>query len=188
VIFSLCLCPSLKAQQPASANQVFEDAQVQASQQHKVIFFVFGASWCGPCHRLDDFLSAPETRNILEKHFVEAKVNVLEDKGKHPELESLGAEELAAKLGGTNGKGRVAGVPFIIFLDAAGEPIINSFRPIDGGTRHANIGYPAKPEEIDWFGEMLKKSAPLMSPDELRTIDEWLRKASAQKEESEKAA
>jgi hypothetical protein len=58
----------------------------------------------------------------------------------------------------------------------------------DGGTRHANIGYPAKPEEIDWFGEMLKKSAPLMSPDELRTIDEWLRKASAQKEESEKAA
>jgi thioredoxin-related protein len=178
VIFFLCLCPSLKAQQPAHASQVFEDAKVQASQQHKVIFFVFGASWCGPCHRLTDFLSAPEMRNILDKYFVEAKVNVLEDKGRHPELDSLGGEELAAKLGATNSKGHVAGVPFIVFLDAAGEPIINSFRLIEGGTRRANIGYPSRPEEIDWFEVMLKKAVPLMSTDELRAIDEWLRKES----------
>ena len=177
VTFLLCLCPSLLAQQPPPANQVLEDAKVRAVQHHKVIFFVFGASWCGPCHRLDDLLAAPETRGILEKYFVEAKVNVLEEKGKHPELESPGAEELAAKLGGTNSKGHVAGVPFIVFLDSAGEPIVNSFRPIEGGARRANIGYPAKPEEIDWFGIMLKKAVPLMSPDELRTIDEWLRKA-----------
>lgn len=178
VALLFCLCPSLIAQQPMAANQVLEDAKVQASQQHKVIFFVFGASWCGPCHRLDKFLAAPETRSILEEYFVEAKVNVWEDKGKHPELESPGAENLAAKLGGTNSKGYVAGVPFIVFLNPRGEPIVSSFRPINGGAGHVNIGYPEKPEEIDWFGEMLKKAVPLMSADELRTIDEWLRKAS----------
>jgi thioredoxin-related protein len=181
VIFLFCCCPSLIAQQPTPANQILEAAKVQASQEHKVIFFVFGASWCGPCHRLDDFLSTPEMRNILEKYFIDAKVNAMEDRGKHPELESPGAEELAAKLGGTNSKGRLAGVPFIVFLDSTGTPIINSFRPIDDGTRHVNIGYPAKLEEIDWFGVMLKKAVPLMSADELRTIDSWLRQASAQK-------
>jgi thiol-disulfide isomerase/thioredoxin len=167
---------------------VFEDAKVQASQQHKVIFFVFGASWCGPCHRLDDFLAAPETHQIVDKYFVVAKVNVLENQGKHPDLETPGAESLAEKLGGTNTKGHVVGVPFIIFVDASGKTLANTMRPVEGRPGGSNIGYPAKPEEIDWFGTMLKKAAPQITPDELRVIDEWLRKASARKEASKKAA
>jgi thiol-disulfide isomerase/thioredoxin len=180
VMFFFWVSCSLRAQQPVAAQRVLEDAKAQAVQQHKVIFFVFSASWCGPCHKLDAFLNAPETRGIVEKYFVVAKVNILENAGKHPELQSPGGDELAEKLGG-NGQAMTAGVPVIVFLNAAGEPIINSMRPIKGSDRRANIGYPDTPEEIDWFGVMLKKAVPQMSPEELRTMDEWLRKASAEK-------
>jgi thiol-disulfide isomerase/thioredoxin len=180
-ILLLCLSPSLAAQQPVPANRVLEDAKAQASQQHKLIFFVFGASWCGPCHELDAFLNAPETRNIVEKYFVVAKVNILENVGKHPELESPGADELASKLGASNGKEVVPGVPFIVFLNAAGEPVVNSMRPVDGNSHGANIGYPDAPEEIDWFVAMLKKAVPGITADELHTVDDWLRKASRHK-------
>jgi thioredoxin-related protein len=176
----LCLFGSvLLAQRPTLANQVFEDAKAQAAQQHRLIFLVFGASWCGPCHRMDAFLVAPEIRQILEKYFVLAKLNVEEKAGKHPELESPGGEDLAAKLGGANAKGGVVGVPYFLFLDANGEPIVNSRRPVEGRPGGANIGYPAKPEEIDWFMTMLNKAVPSMTVDESHTIDQWLRRASA---------
>jgi thioredoxin-related protein len=176
----LCLFGSmLLAQRPTPANQVFEDAKARAAQQQKLIFLVFGASWCGPCHRMDSFLAAPETGQILGKYFVLAKLNVEEKAGKHPELESPGGEDLALKLGGSNAKGRVIGVPFFLFLDANGEPIVDSKRPVEGRPGGANIGYPAKPEEIDWFMTMLKKAVPSMTADESHTIDEWLRRASA---------
>ena len=176
----LCLMGSvLFAQRPTPANQVFEDAKAQAAQQHKPIFLVFGASWCGPCHRMDAFLAAPEPRRILDKYLVTARLSVLEQGGKHPELENPGGEDLATKFGGGNAKGRTAGVPFLVFLDTIGEPIVTSYRPVEGSPRGNNIGYPAKPEDIDWFMVMLKKAVPSMTADELRTIDEWLRRASA---------
>jgi len=81
---------------------------------------------------MDSFLAAPETGRILGKYFVLAKLNVEEKAGKHPELESPGGEDLALKLGGSNAKGRVIGVPFFLFLDANGEPIVDSKRPVDG--------------------------------------------------------
>jgi thioredoxin-related protein len=176
----LCLFGSvLFAQKPAPANQVLENAKAQAVQQHKLIFLVFGASWCGPCHDLDTFWAALETRPILEKYFVLAELHVLEQAGRHPELNNPGGEELMAKLGGVSAEGQVGGVPYLVFLDASGKPIVNSNRPIKGKAEGENIGYPSEPEEIDWFMQMLKKAVPTMTADESRMIEEWLRKASA---------
>ena len=170
---------ALLAQNPTPANQVLEDAKSQAARQHKLIFLVFGASWCEPCHRMDAFLDAPEMRQILGIYFVLVKLNVAEKMGKHPELENPGGKDLALKLGGANSKGGLIGVPFFLFVNATGEPIVNSRRPVEGLAGGKNIGYPAKPEEIDWFTAMLKKANPAMTADESHTIDEWLRRASA---------
>jgi thioredoxin-related protein len=167
---------ALFAQKPSRADQVFEDAKTQAAQQQKLIFLVFGASWCGPCHMQDTFMTAREIRPILEKYFVLAKLNVEEEVGKHPELNSPGGEELMARLGGVDAKGRIGGVPFLVFLNVSGDPIVNSNRPVKGRAGGMNIGYPSAPEEIDWFMSMLNKAVPTMTADELRSIDKWLRK------------
>ena len=165
----------LLGQKRAPASQVLNDAKAQAAEQHKLIFLVFGASWCGPCHQLDSFVTAREIDPILNKYFVFAKLNVEEKAGKHPDLDSPGGEDLAAKLGAVDAKSRLIGLPFIVFLDATGKFIVNSNRPVDGHSRGVSIGYPSTPEEIDWFMAMFKKAVPSMTSDESRSIEEWLR-------------
>jgi thiol-disulfide isomerase/thioredoxin len=171
VAFALLTSMPATAAPRASAGQVLAAAKAQAASEHKVVFLIFGASWCGPCHALDAFLAAAEIRPILEKHFVFANVNIQEQLGKHPELNTPGAEKLAGEFGGTEG------VPFIVFLNSGGAPIVTSNRPVPGGTAE-NIGYPDAPEEIDWFMVMLKKSVPELTPGDAHTIETWLRQAS----------
>src|SRR6516162_9133546 len=92
VVCVLLTCTASAASPPASVDQVLAGAQAQAASQHKLVFFVFGASWCGPCHALDRFLSAPDIRTIIEKYFVLAGVHIQEEMGKHPELNTPGAD------------------------------------------------------------------------------------------------
>ena len=166
VAFSAC---SLAAQTPPPADQVIAKAKTEAARQHADIFLTFSASWCRPCKLLEAFLEAPEIRPILARYFVFADLRIYEENGKKPELNSPGGETLANKLGGERN-----GVPFIVFLDARGEPIVNSNRPVDGKPAE-NVGYPVLPEEIDWFMAMLRKSVPSLPKAEAQTIERWLR-------------
>jgi len=157
---------------PPRASEVLNEARAEAAAQHKNIFFTFNASWCGPCHRLEMFVNAPQIAPLLQKYFVFAKLNVAEEHGEHPELENPGAEKLLVALGGEN-----TGIPFIFFLDADGNKLADSNRPVEGKTRFANVGYPDTPEEIAWFMAMLKKGAPGMTDEERRMVDGKLRLA-----------
>jgi hypothetical protein len=56
--------------------------------------------------------------------------------------------------------------------DEDGNPIVNSYRNNDA---NSNIGYPALPEEIDWYVEMLKRAAPALSANDLDATRAWLR-------------
>ena len=47
---------------------------------------------------------------------------------------------------------QAGGIPWIAILDGEGKKLVTSDGP------QGNIGYPAKPEEIAWFLEMLKKA------------------------------
>ena len=95
---------------------------------------------------------------------MQARLDVDENEAKR-DLNNPGAEEVLAKMGG-----KQAGLPFLAFLDEKGELIVNSIRPKGG-----NIGHPAEPAEVDWFLVMLKKAAPAMSPEETKTLEDWLR-------------
>jgi hypothetical protein len=55
---------------------------------------------------------------------------------------------------------------------------VTSERPIAGQRTGANVGYPTEPEEIEWFLNMMKKGAPALSEDEMRTVEDWLRRDS----------
>jgi thiol-disulfide isomerase/thioredoxin len=168
----LLAAPALAAQTPPSAEQVLGDAKVRAAELHKNIFLVFEATWCAPCKAMTKFLEARETRPILEKYFVIAALSILEELGKKPELNSPGADKLAADLGGKS-----SGVPFFVFLNERGQPIVSSNRPGERAPGGGNIGYPVTPQEIEWFMSMLKKSVPALTGTEARVIESWLQAA-----------
>jgi thioredoxin-related protein len=170
--FLMCM-GAYAAEQRPTAERVLADAKSAAVEQHKDIFLVFGASWCQPCHEMEAFMADRKIRPILEKYFVIADLSVEEEHGKHPELNSPGAEKLVEDFGGKDG-----GVPFIVFLDEQGKLLINSNRPPLGKDKGGNVGYPAAPEEIDWFMQMLRKTLPTLAESDGRTIEAWLRKAS----------
>jgi thiol-disulfide isomerase/thioredoxin len=162
------------AQQATSADQVMASAKSAALAEHKPIFLVFGASWCPPCRQLETFMHDPNIRPILEKYFVLAHLNIEEERGKHPELNNPGGEDLVGEYGGKS-----MGVPFLVFLDGQGQMLTNSSRPVKGKQTGENIGYPALPVEIDWFMMMLHKTLPTLSKADADTIEDWLRKASS---------
>ena len=115
------------------------------------------------------FLKDPKTGPIMDKYFVDARLDV----GEHPNdphhSNSPGAEALRASL-----KGADAGYPFLVMLDAQGHPIVNSFCPSGCTPPGENIGYPATPGEIAWFMKMLHQAAPAISAPEAKTVEAWL--------------
>ena len=156
------------AQTPPTAEQVLVDAQARAAAEHKTVFLHFGASWCSWCKRFDTFLAAPQIRPVLEKHFVLAKLDVLE-RGDNQKLENAGAEAVLARLGGTG-----QGLPYFAFLDAKGATVATSTCQTAAKPAGENIGYPGGQEEIALFLALLRKSAPEFTIDELKTIEHWL--------------
>jgi hypothetical protein len=88
---------------------------------------------------------------------------VVQENDKNKALENPGADALLKDFGGP------AGLPYSAFLDAKGALIVNSKH--DG----QNIGYPGEPGEIDWFVKMMKKAAPSMSGEDMKTIETALR-------------
>lgn len=161
------------AQSMPSANEVFQGALSKAKSGQKAVFVSFHASWCGWCHKLEDFLAIPEVKSIWNKRVETVWLTVLESQDKK-NLENPGAEELLAKLGGKD-----QGIPYFAFYDSKGKMLVTSNRPADSKIakdKGGNTGYPAAPEEINWFIHMLEVGVKNMTAAERSTIKSLLEK------------
>lgn len=131
------------------AADLLASALTQAKKENKRVFLHFGAPWCGWCHRLEDWMARPEIDAVLSKDFIDLKI----DEDRNP-----GAADIAKNYP------KRGGIPWFAILDADGKLLA------DSNGEKGNIGFPAKPEEIAHFAEMLKKSKRTISDSEVEAL------------------
>ncbi|MGH9588519.1 MAG: DUF255 domain-containing protein [Acidobacteriaceae bacterium] len=153
-----------------SAAAILQQAESQARGEHKNILLDFGASWCINCKLYDRMVDDPTVGAILNRHFIFITMNTGERPNDSRHANTPGGVAFENSVGG---KG--AGWPFLVILNADGKPLVDSNRP-DSRSRSgkSNIGYPAAPEEVDWFVAMLRRSTPSISRHDLDTVHAWL--------------
>jgi thiol:disulfide interchange protein len=96
---------------PIEAAQGDVEAALKlARQQHKRVILDFGADWCGDCQVLDLYFHQSPNEEIVEKHFIEVKVNIGREDANI---------ELAHKYGVP-----VKGVPALAVLNANGTVVV----------------------------------------------------------------
>jgi hypothetical protein len=154
------------------AERILEQAEAKAKALHLKIFLVYENSSGRGCSELRAFMLDPKIQPILQKSFVLFAIEVGEGAKGSPELGNPGGSEMMAKHAG---RGFDSTLPFVTILDENGRQITNSLRPVPGKNVGENIGYPTSPQEIDWFMQMLKKSAPSMTSRDAGAVENWLR-------------
>jgi thiol-disulfide isomerase/thioredoxin len=137
----------------ADAEKVLADGLSQARRESKRVLLHIGAPWCGWCHVLDRFLY--ENRNLFAADFIDVKI----DQQRMTHAERLTQRLRPAKSGG---------IPWIAILDADGNALATSDGP------KGNIGFPAEPEEIHFFMDMLRKNVRSTSATQLAAIERSL--------------
>ena len=162
LVFPFLLTISALAQtQPIPAETLLQQGLTQAGREKKAVLFTFDATWCGWCHRLEDFLKADGIKPIVDKHLVIVKVDVMEaTPEKKAQFENPGWESLIEKY-----KAKETGLPTFFILNAKGETVASSIRPADKG---GNTGYPGEPDEIAHFLTMMKTAG--LNEGELETV------------------
>ncbi|HVZ83392.1 MAG TPA: thioredoxin family protein [Terracidiphilus sp.] len=161
------LAAPLFAATPGTADAMFAQAKAEAAQQHKNILLVFSASWCGPCKLYERFLEDPQMKPITGKAFVVVRIDVGERPGDPRHADTPGGVKLRTALGAV----KEPGFPWLVMTGDNGKPLVNSYR---NGDPNGNVGYPAAPEEIDWYIGMLRRAAPALSPEDIAATRAWL--------------
>lgn len=144
------LCFSLTAFSQEKADVIIEKAQKQAKAENKNVLVFFHASWCGWCKKMEKKMSSDNTKELFDKNYVLASLDV-QERGDKKRLQNLGGEEIMAKYGGEK-----AGLPFFVFITPEGKVLENSFTE-----NKENLGCPSTEEEVKIFVEKLKKTSHL---------------------------
>jgi thioredoxin-related protein len=143
---------------PLSADAILKEASAQATKEHKKVFIIFHASWCGWCHRMDSIMNNADCKKLFTDNFVIRHLVVLEAKDKK-QLENPGGMELMEKY---HGKGM--GIPFWLIFDAQGKLLADGLIRADGvglDQTGENSGCPATKEEVAHFVKVLKQTTSL---------------------------
>jgi len=169
ILAGLLMCALVgQAQAPKVADStetILKAASAKAVKEKKNILVMFHASWCGWCHKLDDFLEKSEPGKKVAAQFVTVHVTVMESED-HKADENAGGMDLLKKLGGGE-----TGIPYYAIMDSSQKTLITSNPNKD---KPGNVGYPAAPEEIAHFMKMLKVGAPKLSDADRKAAEAWL--------------
>jgi thioredoxin-related protein len=135
---------------PLEAAKVLEAGLAEAKKTDRIVFLHLGAPWCGWCHRLEAWMARPEIKAVLDKQFVDVKIDIDRMKGVKGVREGYNKTE--------------GGIPWFALLSADGKTLADSDGP-DG-----NVGFPYQPNEVEYFAAMLKKAAPKLSAADIEAL------------------
>jgi hypothetical protein len=140
---------------PTAAQNLLETACKQAASESKLIFLKSGFPECGWCRIFDKYHSTPAVQQIIGKYYVVEAIdweNMPDGKAVFSKFAEVGA-------------------PSWVILTPDKKVIISSYAPF------GNVGYPAEPNESDYYLAALKKASPAITADELKTLAAQLQKA-----------
>jgi thioredoxin-related protein len=146
----LMLMPLFNAVAQETATSVLQKAQAQAKKDHKNVFVMFHASWCGWCKKMEKNMQSDACKKMFDDNFVSTQLTVQESP-KNKNLENPGADVLLETYKGTK-----AGLPFWVILDANGKILADSFN-----AKGENLGCPSSKDEVAEFKAKLKKTTKL---------------------------
>jgi len=155
------------AKPPApSAASIVDAAETKAAAEHKNVLLMFHASWCGWCHKLDDFLAKPEIAPLIDSNYVTIHVVVQESDDKK-DLNNPGGDALLESLGGKD-----QGIPYYAILSPTNETLA-----VSKNDHGANIGYPGDDDEIPVFMKMIRSTSAHLTDIDANLIDTKLHEA-----------
>ncbi len=139
---------SANAPEPLDARELLEQALANATESNRRVIVQETATWCGPCHKLADFLE--RHRNVWDKDYIWIRIDE----------RWRGAEDV---MNGIK-EGYRGGIPWCAILDTQQNVLATSDGP-DG-----NIGFPSEPAGIDHFINMLESTKQRMSDQDLNSL------------------
>ncbi|MXN93151.1 DUF255 domain-containing protein [Flavobacterium sp. Sd200] len=150
LISLLFALPTIQATAQEQASVLMQQATAQAKKEHKNVFVMFHASWCGWCKKMTKNMNSPACKKFFDDNFVTVELTVQESP-KNKNLENPGADELLEQY-----KGEKAGLPFWVILDDKGKVLTDSFN-----SKGENLGCPSAVDEVAEFKIKLKKASKL---------------------------
>jgi thiol:disulfide interchange protein len=134
-----------------SAQAILSTGLSRAKAETKNVFVYFTAPWCTWCGKLDTFVHSGETAELLRGAYVPVKVDI---------ERTTGGKELAVKYGWD----AETGVPFFVIADANGRKLV------DSKGENGNVGFPAEPQEIAHFKDVITMTAPGLTAGQVATL------------------
>jgi len=130
------------------AEELLADAIARAKAEDKRVLVQVSGPRCGWCVVLSRFLD--DHQELIDKEFTYVKLDP-----------RLGHGKEVIELVRPDGPG---GIPWMVILDADGEPLITSDGP------NGNIGYPGEPEGHIHFEVMLRTSAKHLTDADIESL------------------
>ena len=158
ITISLLFCFTFAKSQtkPESAIKIMRKAETEAAKTNKKVFVIFHASWCIWCHRMDTAMNDNSIKSLFDNNFVIIHLTVDESEGKK-DLENPGTNELRTQFHGDE-----QGIPFWVIVDKDGKALADSrLHSEEERLTGNNVGCPSKPDEVDYFMQVLKKTSRL---------------------------